>query len=78
MKNAKKHFTFDNATFKNVSYVTGAIIKFKKSVGWTIDKFWLNNSMVINGTILSFAYQKMDDQRRTFSSFWDFCCSYHE
>ena len=64
--------------FKNVSYVTGSITKFKKSVGWTIDKFWLNNSMVINGTILSFAYQKMDVQRRKFSSFWDFCCSYHE
>ena len=44
--------------FKNVSYVTGSITKFKKSVGWTIDKFWLNNSMVINGMILSFAYQK--------------------
>ena len=29
----------------------GAITKFKKSFGWIIDKFWLNNSLVINGTI---------------------------
>ena len=29
----------------------GAITKFKKSFGWIIDKFRLNNSLVINGTI---------------------------
>ena len=55
--------------FKNVSYVTGSITKFKKSVGWTIDKFWLNNSMVINGTILSFAYQKWTSKDVRFQVF---------
>ena len=52
----------------------GAITKFKKSVGWTIDKFRLNNSLAINSTILRFAYRNIDVQRRTFSNFWDFCC----
>ena len=56
----------------------GAIRKFKKSVGWKIDKFRFNNSLAINGTILRFAYRKIDIQRRTFSNFWDFCCSYHK
>ena len=52
--------------------------KLKKSVGWTIDKFRLNNSLVIKATILRFAYRKIDVQRRMFSNFWDFCCSYHQ
>ena len=38
----------------------GAITKFKKSVGWTIGKFRLNNSRVINGTILRFSYRIID------------------
>ena len=54
---------------------TGAITKFKKSVVWTINKFWFNNSLAINGTVLGFAYQKIDVQRSTFSNFWNFCCS---
>ena len=55
-----------------------ALSKLKKSVGWTIDKFRLNNSLAINGTILRFAYRKIDVQRRTCTNFWDFCCSYHQ
>ena len=39
--------------------IFGAIMKLKISVGWTTDKFWLNNSRAINGTILRFAYRKM-------------------
>ena len=35
---------------------SGAITELKKSVGWTIDKFRLNNSLVINDTILRFSY----------------------
>ena len=31
-----------------------------------------------NGTILRFAYRKVDVQRRMFTIFWDFCCSYHQ
>ena len=58
--------------------VAGAITKFLKSVGCTIDKFWLNNLLVINVTILRFAYQKIDVQRRTFSKIWDFCYNYHQ
>ena len=46
-----------------------AITKLKKSVTWTIDKFRLNNSLVINGTILRFAYQEIDVQRRKFTNF---------
>ena len=56
----------------------GAITELKKSVGWTIDKFRLNNSLVINDTILRFSYRKIDVQRRTFSNFWDFCCCKHQ
>ena len=56
----------------------GAITKLKISVGWTVDKFWLNNSLAINGTIMRFAYRKINVQRRTFTSFGDFCCSYHQ
>ena len=44
----------------------------------TIDRFRLNNSQVINGTILIFTFRKNDVVRRTFSSFWDFCCCYHQ
>ena len=55
-----------------------AITKLKTRVGWTIDKFRLNNSLAINGIILRFAYQKIDVQRRTFSNFGDFCCSYYQ
>ena len=47
---------------------SGAITKLKISVGWTTDKFWLNNSLAINGTILRFAYRKIDVQRRTFAN----------
>ena len=36
------------------SYVSEGL----KSVGWTIDKFWLNNSLAINGTILRFDISK--------------------
>ena len=59
-------------------YTAGAITNLKISVGWTTDKFWLNNSLAINGTILRFAYRKIDVQRRTCTNFWDFCCSYHQ
>ena len=38
----------------------------------------MNNSQAINGTILIFTYRKRDVLRRTFSSFWDFCCCYHQ
>ena len=34
----------------------GAITKFKKSVGWTIDRFLLDISLVINEGILTFSY----------------------
>ena len=44
----------------------------------TTDKFWLNNSLAINFTILRFAYRKMDVQKRTCTNFWYFCCSYHQ
>ena len=47
-------------------WTNGAIAKLKKSVRWTIDKFWLNNLLAINGTILRFAYRKLDVQRLTF------------
>ena len=53
----------------------GGYYKIKKSVGWRIDKFRLSNSLVINGTILRFAYRKIDVQRYTFSNFCNFCCS---
>ena len=56
----------------------GVISKLKKSVGWTIDKFRLNKSLVINGTILKFVYREIDIQRRTFSNFWEFYCRYHQ
>ena len=46
-----------------------AITKLKKGVERTIDKFRFNNSLAINGTILRFAYQKIDVQRSTFSNF---------
>ena len=46
--------------FQFCSLEHGAITKLKISVGWTIDKFWLNNSLAINGTILRFAYRKID------------------
>ena len=58
--------------------IRGAITEFKKSVGWTIDKFRLNNSLVINDTILRFSYRKIDVQRCTISNFWDFCCCKHQ
>ena len=61
-----------------IDNASGAITKLKISVGWTTDKFWLNNSLAINGMILRFAYRKIDVQRRTCTSFWDFCCSYHQ
>ena len=56
----------------------GAVTKLKISVGLTIDKFRLNNFLAINGTILRFAYRKIDVQRQTFSNFWGFYCSYHQ
>ena len=64
-------FTF----FSHLFFGSGAITKLKKSVGWTIDKFRLNNSRVINGTILRFSYRKIEVQRSTFANFWDFYCS---
>ena len=72
-------FTLNNHSKKQMARFArfGAIKKFKKSVGWTIDKFRLNELLAINGTILRFAYRKTDVQRRTFSKFWDFCSSYH-
>ena len=38
----------------SVIYLWG-YYEIKKSVGWTIDKFRLNNSLAINGTILRVA-----------------------
>ena len=55
-----------------------AITKLKKSVGWIIDKFRWNDSLVIHGTILKFVYRKINVQKRAVSNFWDFCCSYHQ
>ena len=57
------------------SSIGGSITKLKKSVGWTIDKFRLNNSLAINDKILRFAYREIDVQSCTFSNFWDFCCT---
>ena len=62
----------------NCEFTIGSITKLKISVGWTTGKFWLNNSLAINGMILRFAYRKIDVQRRTCTNFWDFCCSYHQ
>ena len=42
------------------SIAKGTITKLKKSVGRTIDKSRLNNSLAINGTLLRFAYRKID------------------
>ena len=56
----------------------GLLKTFKKSAGWTINKFWLNNSVAITGTILRSAYKEIDIQRRTFSNFWNFYCSYYQ
>ena len=61
----------------NYMFLIGAITKLKKSIGWTIDKFRLNNSLAINGRIWRFAYRKIEVQRCTFLIFWNFCCSYH-
>ena len=69
---------FLSRTFTNHRTAGGAITELKKGVGWTIDKFRLNNSLVINDTILRFSYRKIDVQRRTFSNFWDFCCCKHQ
>ena len=66
-------------TFKGIKQICWlGYYEIEKSVGWTIDKFRLDNSLAINGTILRFAYWKIDVQRRTFANFWDFCCSYHQ
>ena len=58
--------------------ILGAITELKKSVGWTIDKFRLNNFLVINDTILRFSYRKINVQRCMFSNFWDFYCCKHQ
>ena len=50
----------------------------KKSIGWTINNFRLNNSLAINCTILRFSYRKKDVQRRRFSNFQNFSCRYHQ
>ena len=42
----------------NYMFLIGAITKLKKSIGWTIDKFRLNNSLAINGTILRLHIKK--------------------
>ena len=56
----------------------GAITKLKESLGWAIDKFRLKNSLTNIDTTLRFAYRKIDFQGRTYSNFWDLCCSYHQ
>ena len=60
----------------NTDSIQGTLTKFQKRVGWTINKFWLSNSLSINSTILTFSYQKRrkDVQRRMFAS----CSSYHQ
>ena len=58
--------------------IIGAITKFKKSVGWTIDRFLLDISLVINEGILTFSYWKIGVSRYTFWNFWHLCNSYHQ
>ena len=41
---------------KSFNLPNGAITKFKKSVGWTIDRVLLGISLVINEGILTFSY----------------------
>ena len=81
-RNTPYLFIYFHGTDKTLSCLIkleiGAITELKKSVGWTIDKFRLNNSLVINDTILRFSYPKIDVPRRTFSNFWDFCCCKHQ